>query len=151
MTDCTQKYVQNCQRVLQHYTDPVRCSTGFESFAPFAQDWQHNPSQGSQYERTGCHLDQSFYMPAAGAPFDEQHSRNDAEAGREAVAAAIAALDVEPVNGKRPRRRKAKVKGSEFEAAPLTGSRGRLLHVCQLTECKLPAEDWYMHSKVRKT
>ncbi|CAK0783055.1 hypothetical protein CVIRNUC_006250 [Coccomyxa viridis] len=87
----------------------------------------------------------------AGAPFDEQHSRNDAEAGREAVAAAIAALDVEPVNGKRPRRRKAKVKGSEFEAAPLTGSRGRLLHVCQLTECKLPAEDWYMHSKVRKT
>ena len=90
-------------------------------------------------------------MPAAGAPFDEQHSRSDAEAGREAVAAAIAALDAEPVNGKMPRRRKAKVKGSEFEAAPLTGNNGRLLHVCQLTECKLPAEDWYMHSKARRT
>ena len=90
-------------------------------------------------------------MFAAGALTTEQHSRSDAEAGREAVAAAIAALDAEPINGKRPRRRKAKIKGSELEAGPLKGSNGRLLHVCQLTECKLPAEDWYMHSNARRT
>ena len=93
-----------------------------------------------------------LFLAAAGAPAHEQHSsRGDTEAGREAVAAAIAALDAEPMNGKRPRRRKAKMKGSEFEAAALKGSRGRLLHICQLTECKLPAEDWYMHSKARRT
>ena len=91
-------------------------------------------------------------MPATGAPANEQHSsKGAAEAGREAVAAAIAALDAEPVNVKRPRRRKAKWKGSELEAASLKGSRGTLMHVCQFTECKLPAEDWYVHSKARRT
>lgn len=46
--------------------------------------------------------------------------------------------------------RKQKSKSSRKLGVPLSADLG-VMHLCDFTECKLPAEDWYLASKSRRT
>ena len=55
-------------------------------------------------------------------------------------------------NGKKPRRRRPNKDQSTSEArAEAAPAMKKLMHVCDFTECKLPAEDWYKRSKAPRT
>ena len=70
-----------------------------------------------------------------------------ADSAPPAVAELIAAA-----NGKKPRKRQAKLKAEEDSSAVQTiTSKERLMHICDFTACRLPAEDWYVHSKAPRT
>jgi hypothetical protein len=55
-------------------------------------------------------------------------------------------------NGKKPRRGRPSsnksTRQASIDAAP---AREKLMHVCDFTECRLPAEDWYKRSKAPRT
>ena len=56
------------------------------------------------------------------------------------------------VNGKKPRRKRIKPRAEEDSSTPQTiTSKDRLMHICDFTACRLPAEDWYVHSKAPRT
>jgi hypothetical protein len=42
------------------------------------------------------------------------------------------------------------LKGGAAAVVPLSGDLG-VVHICDFTECRLPAEDWYISSKNRRT
>ncbi len=46
--------------------------------------------------------------------------------------------------------RKQRSKSSRSSVVPVSADLG-VTHVCDFTECKLPAEDWYLASKTRRT
>ncbi len=55
-------------------------------------------------------------------------------------------------NGKKPRRRRAKPKAEEASSTIQTiTSKDKLMHICDFTACRLPAEDCYVHSKAPRT
>lgn len=76
--------------------------------------------------------------------------QQDTKAFVEAVEDSAASANASIV--KKPRRKRSKPKAEEdCTAAPATARRDKLMHICDFTSCRLPAEDWYVHSKAPKT
>ena len=76
--------------------------------------------------------------------------QQDTEAFVEALEDSAASVKASIV--KKPRRKRSKPKAEEDRiAAPATAPRDKLMHICDFTTCRLPAEDWYVHSKAKKT
>lgn len=56
------------------------------------------------------------------------------------------------VHGRKPRKRRSKagLKDSAAQAVPAGLGHG-VMHVCDFTACRLPAEDWYLAAKNSRT
>lgn len=76
-------------------------------------------------------------------------TQQDAKASVDALEDSAASVDASIL--KKPRRKRSKPKAEEDRiAAPASAMKDRLMHVCDFTSCRLPAEDWYVHSKAPK-
>lgn len=79
-----------------------------------------------------------------------EHNVTASAEGLAAAAAADLPVDAAAPDGKKPKRRRKKADKSS-STAQIELSRDKLMHICDFTECRLPAEDWYVHSKAPRT